>query len=388
MTTAAVTADWRALFDLPEGRIYADAAFMTPIPHAVRQAGEIGLARKSRPWELSRASFYDEVEALRAEAAALIGATPGDIALVAATSYGIATAAANLPLQAGEAVLTLQEEHPSQLFAWIRAAEDAGAMHEELPRPADGDWSAALLRRLDAAGPRIAVLALTPVHWTDGATLDLEAIGAAARARGIALVLDGTQSVGVRPLDVRRVQPDFLTFATYKWLLGPYGLALLYAAPHRQEGRPLEEHAFSRRGADTLSNRYGRELRFMAGARRYDMGERANFMTVPMTTAGIALLRGIGVDVIEARLRQLTDRLAEGAARIGLRAAPHRAAHLIGLGGEGFDAAAAVATLRARNIHVSAREDRLRIGLHIYNDERDVDALLQALAEIRAATPR
>ncbi|CAH2605490.1 Cysteine desulfurase (plasmid) [Rhodovastum atsumiense] len=385
MTDSPSTA-WRDLFDIPDGLIYADAAFMTPIPHRVREAGEAGILRKTAPWTLSRASFYDGIEALRGAASGLIGAAADDIAIVAATSYGIATAAANLPLAAGEAVLTMQQEHPSQVFAWIRAAEQAGAVHEELPRPDDSNWTSAILRRLEARqGPRIAILALTHVHWTDGTALDLETIGAAARQHGAALVVDGTQSVGVRPLDVRRVQPDFLAFATYKWLLGPYGLALLYAAPHRQSGQPLEEHTFSRLGADQITNRYGRELRFMPGARRYDMGERANFVTVPMAVAGIGILQEIGVPRIEARLRALTDRLVKGASALDLHAAPHRAAHLLGLTGPGFDAAAAVAALRARNIHVSAREDRLRIGLHIYNDERDVDALLQALAEFRQA---
>ena len=377
---------WRDLFDIPAGRVYADAAFMTPIPHRVREAGEAGLLRKMAPWTLSRASFYEGVEALRAAVAGLIGASPDDMAITAATSYGIATAAANLPLAAGEAVLTMAQEHPSQVFAWIRAAGLADAVHEDLPRPADGDWTGAILRRLENGHtPRVAILALTAVHWTDGTALDLEAIGAAARQHRTALVVDGTQSVGVRPLDVRRVQPDFLAFATYKWLLGPYGLALLYAAPHRQDGRPLEEHTFSRLGADRITNRYGRELRFMAGARRYDMGERANFITVPMAEAGIGILREIGVERIEAYLRTLTDRLVAGAATLGLHAAPRHAAHLLGLTGEGFDASAAVVALRERNIHLSAREDRLRIGLHIYNDERDVDALLRALAEFRCS---
>jgi selenocysteine lyase/cysteine desulfurase len=383
---SSTTGAWRDLFDIPEGVTYLDAAFMTPAPREVLAAGTKGVATKAAPWLLSRASFYEDVEDLRAAAAGLIGAEPGDIAITAATSYGISTAAANLPLNAGEAALTLAAEHPSQVFAWIRATGQAGAIHEELSRPADGDWTAAILARLEQTdGPRIAILALTHVHWTDGSALDLERIGAAARARGAALVVDGTQSVGVRPFDVRRIQPDFLAFASYKWLLGPYGLALLYAAPHRQAGQPLEEHTFSRLGADRLSNRYGRELRFMEGARRYDMGERGNFVTVPMATRGIGILRQIGVSTIEARLRQLTDRLAEGAAALGLQAAPTRAAHLIGLRGEGFDTEAAAAALRARRIHVSTREDALRIGLHIYNDEADVDRLLQGLADFRAS---
>lgn len=380
MTTAFDARALRARFEIPDDVAYFDAAFMTPAARAVREAGHAGVETKAAPWKLTRGSFYDDVEVLRAAAAGLIHAEPGDIAITAATSYGIAVAAANLPVAAGEAVLTMASEHPSQVFAWIGVTERAGAVHEELPRPSDGDWTAAILARLVAPGPRVAILALTHVHWTDGSALDLERIGAAARAKGAALVVDGTQSVGVRPFDVRRIQPDFLAFATYKWLLGPYGLALLYAAPHRQDGRPIEEHTFSRLGADQLTNRYGRELRFMDGARRYDMGERANFVTVPMATAGIGILRQAGVENIEAHLRTLTDRIAEGAAKLGLDVPAQRAAHLIGIRGAGFTAAEAVPALRARGVYVSAREDTLRVGVHVYNSEQDVTRLLDALA--------
>jgi selenocysteine lyase/cysteine desulfurase len=373
----------RALFDIPPGITYLDAAFMTPIPHPVRQAGEAGVAVKAAPWRASRATFYEDVERLRQAAAALIGATADDIAITAATSYGIATAAQNLPLAAGEAVLTMAGEHNSQVFAWMELAQRTGATHEELPRPADGDWTRALLARIaDGTQPRVAILALTAVHWTDGATLDLVAIGEAARRHGAALVLDGTQSVGVRPIDVAAVQPDFLAFAPYKWLLGPYGIGLLYAAPHRQAGRPLEEHTFSRLGADTLTNHYGRELRFMPGARRYDMGQRANLVTVPMAVAALRLIGALDPARIEAHLAPLSRRLAEGAAALGFETPPRHAAHLLGLRAPGIDGGTLTGPLRERGIHVSAREGALRIGIHVYNDMGDVERALTELASI------
>ncbi|MBR0645893.1 aminotransferase class V-fold PLP-dependent enzyme [Plastoroseomonas hellenica] len=383
MTTADAWDGLHALFDIPSGITYLDAAFMTPIPRPVREAGEAGVATKAAPWLASRATFYEDVERLRDAAAALIGASAEDIAITAATSYGIATAAQNLPLAAGEAVLTMEGEHNSQVFAWMELAKRSGATHEELPRPEDGDWTRALLARIaDGGKPRIAILALTAVHWTDGAALDLVAIGEAARGRGAALVLDGTQSVGVRPIDVRAVQPDFLAFAPYKWLLGPYGIGLLYAAPHRQAGRPLEEHTFSRVGADTLTNHYGRELRFMPGARRYDMGQRANLVTVPMAIAALRLVAALGPERIEAHLAPLSRRLAEGAAALGFAAPRRHAAHLLGLRMPGVDGGTLVAPLRERGVFVSAREGALRIGIHVYNDMADIERALAALGAV------
>lgn len=371
------------LFDIPDDVVYLSAASVAPIPATVREAGDAGVLRKASPWRFSRRSFYDIVEEARAEAAELIGARAEDIAVVGSASYGIATAARNLPLAAGQAVLTIAEEHASPVYAWIRLAAERGATHEDLPRPPDHDWTAAILARLgDAARPPVGILSLTPLHWNDGARLDLARIRAAADAVGAALVVDGTQAIGAMPFSVAEVRPDFLTMPTYKWLLGPYGLAFLYVDPARQDGVPLEEHTFCRIGADTISNHYGRELAFMPGARRYDMGERSNFVTLPMAVAGIRLLKGFGIARISAHLGTLTARIAEGAEALGYTAPPAavRAPHLIGLRREGTDAGAVAERLAARGVFVSARNGALRVAPHVYNDMADVERFLEALA--------
>lgn len=372
-------------FEIPAGTTYLNAAGVSPIPRRVRGAGEKGILRKVAPWELSRASFYDIVEEAREAAASLIEARPGDVAIVGSASYGIATACRNLRLPAGSAVVTLAEEHPSPVYAWIRAAGESGAVHDEIARPDDHDWTGAVLRRLgDAGRPGVAVLSLTPLHWNDGARVDLAAVRQAADRVGAALVVDGTQAVGARPFSVAAIRPDFLVFPTYKWLLGPYGLAFLYVDPDRQAGVPLEEHTFSRLGADTITDRYERELRFMDGARRYDMGERSNFVTLPMAIEGIRLIREIGPERIEAHLRPLAARLVQGAADLGFSAPPPAlgAAHLVGLRRVGADAAAIVARLSRRGVFVAARNGAIRVSPHIYNGIADIERFLVELAAL------
>jgi selenocysteine lyase/cysteine desulfurase len=373
------------LFDIPPEVTYLNAASLSPIPRPVHEAGLQGVARKASPWTLSRSSFYDIVEEARAEAAGLIGARARDIAIVGSASYGIATAARNLRPAPGRVVLTIAEEHPSPVYVWLHLAAEGEVVHEELARPADHDWTAAILARLeDPERPRVGILSLTPLHWNDGGLIDIKAIRRAADRIGAALVVDGTQAIGAQPFDVAQSRPDFLVFPTYKWLLGPYGLAFLYADPERQDGIPLEEHTFSRLGADVIADRYERELRFMEGARRYDMGERSNFVTLPMGTAGIRLIRAAGVARIAGHLEALTSRIAEGAAALGFASPPagRRAGHLIGLRKPGFEAGPAAAALAARGIHVSARNGALRVAPHIYNDAADVERFLAALAEL------
>jgi selenocysteine lyase/cysteine desulfurase len=375
------------LFDLPDGITYLDCAYLSPLLDSVHEAGLRGLARKRHPWTLTRADFHNETETVRGLFAGLIGATADDIAIVPATSYGIAVAAANLPLERGQSVVVLEDQHASVVLGWRAAAERQGASLRVVPRPGDGDWTAAVLAALD---PSVAVAALPNVHWTDGGRLDLVAIGRRCREVGAALVVDGTQSIGAMPFDVSEVRPDFLVCSAYKWLLCPYTLAFLYAAPHRQDGRPLEEHAFSRKGAEQAEGKTDYTLEFDRGARRYDMGERSNFINLPMAIAALRQLGEWGVANIAGTLAPLVDAAAEAAAELDLEAPPaaHRAPHMIGLRRRNGFAPDLVRALGAQRIHVSMRGDALRLSPHLYNTHADIERLFTALRRHLQGRPR
>ncbi len=359
----------RALFDIPAGVTYLNAAAMTPIPKSGRIAGEAGVFAKVQPWRIDRQEGVARTERIRAKVAALIGATADDIALTGATSYGVSTAALNLPIPPGSRILTLAGEHSSQVLPWQKRATETNASIEEVARPADNDWAAAILQALNRPGaPAVSVAALSPSHWTDGSRVDLDRVAPALRAAGAALVIDATQGVGVLDLDVGRIKPDFMAFPTYKWILGPYSFGFLYAAPWRQDGVPLEHHENSRSGGD-----------FMPGARRYDLGERNNMILLPIVEAGLDTVLGWGRDRLAARLRTLTDRVAHGAAALGLTAPADRIPQAIGLTLPAGTLEPMIARLTAHGIHVAARGGVLRVSPHGYNDEADIDRLVGAL---------
>ena len=369
----------RDLFDIPRNVAYLNNAAYTPLPRSVREAGAAGVAAKSMPWTMDHEADLARAEAVREAAARLVGAVARDIAIVNAAAYGTATAAANLPVERGARLLLIANEFPSLALSWARLAEERGAVLDIVPPPADGDWTAALLARIEAPGqPPVAVAALTPLAWTDGSTIDLEAIAPALRKQGAALVVDATQGAGVLDLDVSRLQPDFLMFPTYKWLLGPYTLAFLYVAPHRQDGRPLEQHGAGRIGS---SGPFAGHLAPMIpGAARFDMGERLNPVTLPMALAGMNLLHAWGRAALETRLRATTDALAAKAEAVGLHVAPRdrRAPHILGV--RTPDAASAVSRLAAAGVYVAERGGTLRIGAHVFNDEEDVHRFGEALS--------
>ena len=96
----------RHLFDIPDDITYLNCAYMSPLMHAVRDAGIAGLTRKSQPWMVTSRDFYTGADALRDAFASLVHAEPEDIAIVPAASYGMSTAAKNLPLSKGQSVIS------------------------------------------------------------------------------------------------------------------------------------------------------------------------------------------------------------------------------------------------------------------------------------------
>jgi selenocysteine lyase/cysteine desulfurase len=345
----------------------------------VREAGEAALARRGRPWTIRAPDFFTDAERLRGLFARLVGGDGDGVAIVPSVSYGAALAARNLPVGAGDRVVVLDDEFPSNVYPWHTAAAEAGATLVTVRRPPDGDWTPAVLAALE---PGAAVVAAPNCHWTDGALVDLERVGELAREVGAALVVDATQSLGARPLDLGRVRPDFLLAAAYKWLLGPYGLAFAWVAPHRREGRPLEEAWIARAGSEDFDRLVDYRDDYQPGARRYDMGERSSFILLPMAIAAVERILAWGVERIAATAAPLTARVEHRVAELGLRALPaeRRVAHLVGVALPGSAPRDLTARLAGRGVHVSVRGRSLRVSPHVYNRPADVDRLAEALA--------
>jgi selenocysteine lyase/cysteine desulfurase len=371
----------RHLFDLPDDVAYLNCAYMSPLLNRAVEVGHQALARKARPWEITAADFFSLMQQAREAFARLLGppARPDDVALVPAASYGTAIACRNLPLKPGQWVLALEEEFPSSIVSWREAARVAGAELRLVPRPADDDWTEAILARIDE---RLAVAALPNCHWIDGAALDLGRIRDRLEQVGAALVLDLTQSLGVMPLDLARVRPDFLTVACYKWLLGPYTAGFLYVAPRGQQGSPFENGWFSRARSEDFSAPIDYQTGFQTGARRYDMGEPANFALAPVTITALDQLAAWGVPSIYQTVGDLVDQIVTRAESLGLTAVPRRlrARHYVGLRSARPLPSDLPERLARERVYVSVRGGRaIRITPHVYNDQRDVDRLFACL---------
>ncbi len=383
-SASAVLAPARGLFEIPDGVTFLNCANMAPQLRAVTAAGLDAVRAKAAPWRLSSAEWFTGAEELRGLAAQVMGADADGVALVPAASYGIAVAAANLPCAAGQTIVVLDQQFPSNVYAWRELAQKRQGQVVTALRQDGESWTAALLRAID---DRTAIVAVPPCHWTDGSRVDLAAVGARARAVGAALVVDASQFLGAGVLDLAAVQPDFLVAVGYKWLLGPYGLGYLYAAPRwRNAGVPLEHSWLARAGSEDFSSLTLYTDAYRPGARRFDMGEFPQFVLAPMAIAALRQLLAWGVPAIEAALKPLTDRAAQHAADLGYGILPaaERSAHMIGVRPRGGLAAALPQALRDARVHVSIRGDSIRIAPHLYNDQQDIDRLFDVLRRTAA----
>ena len=367
----------RHLFDLPREVAYLNCAYMSPLPRAAVEAGEAGLRRKARPWELTPAQFFDEAERARMLFADLMGADAEGVALVPSASYGLAVAAKNVPVRAGARILTLKDQFPSNVYVWREKARAAGAEVVALD-VAGRDATEALLAEIDE---RTALAALPHVLWTTGARIDLAAVAARLREVRAALALDLTQSAGAMVCDLAEVKPDFAVAACYKWLLGPYATGFLYVAPHRREGRPLEETWIGRAGSEDFARLVDYQDAYQPGARRFDMGERANFALLPALIVALEQLLAWGPEAIEATLQARTRAIAERARAMGLEPTPDhlRGPHYLSIALPGTAPEGLPARLAAEGVHVSQRGRSLRVTPHLWNDEEDVERFLAAL---------
>jgi len=369
----------RELFDIPADVAYFNVASLAPTLRAGVAAGRQALQRRAQPWRIGNSDWFDDAERRRTLFGRLIGAPAGSIALVPATSYGLAVAAANLLVRPGRRILVLAQEYPSGIYTWIRLAQRTGAELQTVHPEPEQSWADAVLAALDE---RVAVVSVPQVHWTDGALVDLERIAPAARDIGAKLVIDASQSVGAMPLDVTVLRPDFLVTVGYKWLLGPFGLSYLYVDEAWHEGQPIEENWILRAGADDFARLVDYPDTYQPGARRFDVGARTAFELTPMAIAALEQLHAWGVTNVAATLRAVTGRIEAGARDLGLDSPTARGNHMLGVRMHDQARAELLAALSDAGIHVGARGSALRISPHLHTTDDDINRLLTTLDRV------
>jgi selenocysteine lyase/cysteine desulfurase len=371
-------ASQRHLFDVPDEVAYFNCAYYGPLLNASLDRLLEGARAKSHPWKRTPPDFFTDAETIRNLSAELIGGEAEGYALVPAASYGIATAARAIEprLRPGDEIVVIAEEFPSVVLPFKRVAQETGARLVTIPVP-EGDWTAAILARMDT---KMKALAVSSCHWTNGAHIDLRAIGKACRDVGAALVVDGTQSVGAMPFAFAEIAPDFLVVAGYKWLLFPYGVGVLHVAAKWRDSRPLEESWLTRDNAEDFAALVSYSDTYMPGARRFDVGEKCTSI-LPGAIAALEQIKAWGVDNIAQSLARINARIGAELEQLGFRVPgdSQRCPHMFGAQlPKGYSGDLA-GELQAMNGHISRRGSALRFSPHLHVNDADIERLLSAL---------
>lgn len=377
----------RSLFDIPRHVAYFNCAYHGPQLNEARRRLIAGVNANSHPWERTPASFFEDAETIRHLAADLFGGDVNGYAIIPSVSYGMSTAARALETQLGRGdnVLIIAEEFPSTVLTWRRIVQITGASLRVVPTPdAGSDWTTAILNHIDADTK---VVSISTCHWTNGAHIDVAAIGRACRDAKCALVIDATQSLGAVPLSMIEVQPDFLIAAGYKWLLCPYGASLLYVGQQWRNARPLEEHWQARENAEDFTALTKYSDTYMPGARRFDVGEKGSRNILPGSIAALEQIKAWGIDNVAASLAITNAKIIDCLVDLGFDIPPadQRSPHMFGARLPSTFQGNLVAELKQCDIYISQRGDALRFAPYLHVTDYDVDRLLEAL---RGLVPR
>jgi selenocysteine lyase/cysteine desulfurase len=355
---------------------YFDHAAVAPLPAATQAAVARWAAQAACEGDTAWTAWQKRVEACRALAARLLGADASEVALVHSTSEGIGLVAEGYPWREGDNVVTLDNEFPSNQYPWLNLASRG----VETRRAATDRGRVDLNRLEEACDARTRIVSISWVGYLSGWRADLNAAAEMAHRKGALLLVDAIQGLGVFPLDVRTTGVDFLAADGHKWLLGPEGAGLFYLRrEHLDLLRPLGVGWHS----VVHASDYGRiELRLKPSAARYEGGSQ-NMVGFLGLAESLELLLAYGQQALGRRIVEITDlacrRLeAIGAAIYSPREGDHRSG-IVSFELPGTEALAEKKRLLAQDVVLSARGGKLRIAAHAYNNEADLDRLIEAL---------
>lgn len=373
------------LFDLPLKGVYLNAAYMSPQLRSVTEVGISALKRKSGPHSITADDFFRDRQRVKSLFAQLIGEEdPERIAIIPSVSYGMANAAANIPLKAGDEIVLIEEQFPSNVYTWKKHADQIGARIIMVRPPALASGRGRLWneRLLEAITKKTRVVALPHIHWADGTRFDLKAVREKLKEQKGYLVLDGTQSIGAYPFDNAEMQADVVICAGYKWLMGPYSIGVAYYNERFDTGSPIEDNWMNRLNSENFAGLTQYQDTYQPKAARYTVGESSNFVLIPMLAAALEQVLEWSPPGIQAYCETLIRDSIPPIRRKGyfVEEDAWRASHLFGIYlAPEMQMAHLKERLLLAGLFVSYRGEAVRISPHVYNKETDIKLLLDTL---------
>lgn len=373
----------KELFSIAKDITYLNGAYMAPQLKSVENIGLENLKKKSEPYHISEGDFFSEKIILKKRFARLIDASDHEtIAIVPSVSYGIANAVANIPFGAGDEIIVLEEQFPSNYYAWKELEANKKIKIKTIVAPPIKEGRGALWNKaiFNAISTSTKCVALPHTHWADGTKFDLKKIRERTNEVGAYLIIDGTQSVGAMPFSVKELQPDALICCGYKWLMGPYSLGVAYFGERFHTGTPIENNWMNHQGSENFSNLVNYNHSFKPKATRFDVGESSNFILVPMLSEAIKQLIEWSPEAIQTYCKSITAAAIGRLQQLGcfIETSDFRGHHLFGIYlPKHMDMEKIKEKLVDEKIYVSYRGNAIRVSLNVYNTEEDLERLVK-----------
>ena len=368
----------RALFPVTERAIYLNHAAVSPPPLKAIEAIQSQLRDVSENGSVNFRDWVAVKESARKRLAAMLGASPEQIAFTRNTSDGLSTVANGLDWRPGDNLVTFRNEFPSNIYPWLRVRDALGVevrMCEERDGRIDLDEFIGLM------DSRTRLVAISQVQYASGFRADLERLGRAARSHDALLVVDVIQALGVLAIDVESELIDVAAGACHKWLLTPEGIGLLFLSSRARERiQPTLVGWISVPNPEDYNNF---DQGWNRGTLAWETGTGPASLFYGLESS-LDLLNASGIANIQCYLESLTDHLCERLLNkdyqvVSSRRSGEKSQIVCIRHTGGLTSMDLYAFLKKRNIITAPRGDRLRISPHLYNTVEEIDELVSAL---------
>ena len=363
-------------FQIDKNIHYLNCAYKAPLLKKGEKAILNAILKERNPYLYKPKDFFESSELARVLFAEMINAKSSQIALFPSTSYGFASALHNVKARYKKAV-TIENEFPSGYFALDKWSVEHQASLITVKKGARTAklWNEAILNSIDK---KTDVVLLSMNHWMDGTKIDIKSIGDKCHQLGVTFIVDATQLAGAFPIDVVDLKIDALICAGYKWLFGPYSMAIGYFSPKFSDGIPIEESWMNRTNAMEFSKITEYDTTYKPDSSRYNVGQTSNFLLTPILIEGLKQIQKWGVLQIHNYCFSLFSEIKNELSPIGVgfEENDYIYPHLFSLKLPNRVSPEAMKTnLEKNKIYVSLRGSYIRVSLNVFNNKNDIDAL-------------
>jgi selenocysteine lyase/cysteine desulfurase len=377
--TAAKFKAARALFPHTRNVMYFNSASYGPFCTPVREAIYANVEQRIAADRDDSHDAFDTADWLRAAYAKMIGAPKRAVGIGLNTSFGLNLAAFGLPLKRGDEILVSDIEFPAVVYAF-RAAAEARGLRLRFLKSRDRFFDIGTVEK--AIRKRTRVLAISYVQFFNGFKNDLAALAEICRRHDIYFVVDGIQGMGTEPLDVVKTGIDVFSSGCQKWMLAPQGCGFFYLSDRVRD--TINPPMMGWLGVDwkmQFSDLFHYDRSWFDSARRFELGYYVVLNLMGMKAAA-QIFQRLGIRNIQQHNHALIDRLAayiraHPSYRITSSMEPKHRSSIFTFT---CDRVQELHRELLRNkIILVNREGSIRVSVHLFNDESDIERLIEVL---------